>query len=177
MRQIMKMTFLSKIMDKLGRRRVITDRDGKVPYLIRYYLFLKERKRFPFNITLHKVLVSDEPTLHDHPWGYATFILKGGYWEHIPIISKEGAVVGATRVWRGPGHFRKRSADDLHWLELAKDSDGNEIPCWSLFFMGRKVKEWGFMRFVQVKDVKKIHEAGYRWIHNEEYLARGAKDD
>ena len=171
------MTFLSKIMDKLGRRRVITDREGKVPYLIRYYVFLKERKNFPFNVTLHKVLVSDEPTLHDHPWGYATFILKGGYWEHIPIVSKEGAVVDSTKVWRGPGHFRMRSADDLHWLELAKDADGNEIPCWSLFFMGRKVKEWGFMRFVHVKDVKKIHEAGYRWIHNEEYLARGAKVD
>jgi len=173
----MKMTFLSKIMDKLGRRRVITDRDGKVPYLIRYYLFLKERKNFPFNITLHKVLVSDEPTLHDHPWGYATFILKGGYWEHIPIISKEGAVVGSTRVWRGPGHFRKRSADDLHWLELEKDADGNEIPCWSLFFMGRKVKEWGFMRFVHANKVDNMHDAGYRWIHNEEYLARGAKGE
>ena len=172
-----KLNIFAKAMDKLGRRRVITERDSDIPYLIRYYLFLKERKNFPFNITLHKVLVSDEPTLHDHPWGYATFILKGGYWEHIPIISKEGAVVGSTRVWRGPGHFRKRSADDLHWLELEKDADGNEIPCWSLFFMGRKVKEWGFMRFVQVKDVKKIHEAGYRWIHNEEYLARGAKDD
>jgi len=163
------MTILSKIMDKLGRRRVITDRDGKVPYLIRYYLFLKERKRFPFNITLHKVLVSDEPTLHDHPWGYATLILKGGYWEWIPVVSKEGNVVGATRVWRGPGHFRMRSADDLHWLELAKDADGNEIPCWSLFFMGRKQKEWGFVRFVK-------HQ-GYRWIHNEEYLARGAKGE
>jgi len=80
------MTFLSKIMDKLGRRRVITDRDGKVPYLIRYYLFLKERKRFPFNITLQKVLVSDEHTLHDNQWSYATFILKDAYWEHIPII-------------------------------------------------------------------------------------------
>ena len=171
------MTFLSKIMDKLGRRRVIRDRDNGEPYLVRFYVFLKDRKNFPFNITLHKVLKSDEPTLHDHPWGYATFILKGGYWEHIPIISKEGAVVGSTRVWRGPGHFRKRSADDLHWLELAKDSEGNEIPCWSLFFMGRKVKEWGFMRFVQVKDVNKIHEAGYRWIHNEEYLARGAKSE
>ena len=73
------MTFLSKIMDKLGRRRVITDRDGKVPYLIRYYLFLKERKNFPFNITLHKVLVSDEPTLHDHPWSWGAIILSGGY--------------------------------------------------------------------------------------------------
>jgi hypothetical protein len=163
------MNFLSKIMDKLGRRRVITDRDGKVPYLIRYYLFLKERKNFPFNVTLHKVLVSDEPTLHDHPWGYATFILKGGYWEHIPIISNEGFVVGSTRVWRGPGHFRIRGADDLHWLELPKDDKGNEIPCWSLFFMGRKKKEWGFVRFVQYE--------GYRWIHNEDYLARGAKND
>jgi len=162
------MTFLSKIMDKLGRRRVITDRDGKVPYLIRYYLFLKNRKHFPFNITLHKILVSDEPTLHDHPWKYATFIIAGGYWEHIPIHSQEGNVVGSTRVWRGPGHFRMRGADDLHWLELAKDPDGNEIPCWSLFFMGRKVKEWGFVRFVQ--------REGYRWIHNEQYLARGAKD-
>jgi len=172
-----KLNIFAKLMDKLGRRRVITERDSDVPYLIRYYLFLKERKNFPFNITLHKVLVSDEPTLHDHPWGYATFILKGGYWEHIPIISKEGHVCGSTRVWRGPGHFRIRKADDLHWLELEKDADGNEIPCWSLFFMGKKSKEWGFMRFVSAKDVSNMHDAGYRWIHNEEYLARGAKDE
>ena len=172
-----KLNIFAKLMDKLGRRRVITERDSDVPYLIRYYLFLKERKNFPFNITLHKVLVSDEPTLHDHPWGYATFILKGGYWEHIPVISREGAVVGSTRVWRGPGHFRIRKADDLHWLELEKDTDGNEIPCWSLFFMGKKSKEWGFMRFVSAKDVSDMHDAGYRWIHNEEYLARGAKDE
>ena len=163
------MNIFAKAMDKLGRRRVITERDSDVPYLVRYYLFLKNRKNFPFNITLHKVLVSDEPTLHDHPWGYATFILKGGYWEHIPIHSIEGAVVGSTKVWRGPGHFRVRSADDLHWLELEKDSNGNEIPCWSLFFMGRKQKEWGFMDHVKNK--------GFRWIHNEDYLARGAKDE
>jgi len=164
-----KLNIFAKAMDKLGRRRVITERDSDVPYLVRYYLFLKNRKNFPFNITLHKVLVSDEPTLHDHPWGYATLILKGGYWEWIPVKSKEGAVVGSTRVWRGPGHFRVRSADDLHWLELEKDSNGNEIPCWSLFFMGRKQKEWGFMDHVKNK--------GFRWIHNEDYLARGAKDE
>ena len=163
------MTLLNKIMDKLGRRRIITERGSDVPYLVRYYIFLKDRKRFPFNITLHKVLKSDEPTLHDHPWSYATFILKGGYWEWIPIRSKEGNVVGSTKVWRGPGHFRFRKSDDLHWLELNKDAEGNEIPCWSLFFMGRKQKEWGFVRFVQ--------REGYRWIHNEQYLARGAKDD
>ena len=163
------MNIFAKAMDKLGRRRVITERDSDVPYLVRYYLFLKNRKHFPFNITLHKVLVSDVAVLHDHPWSYATLILKGGYWEHIPIISYEGNVCGSTRVWRGPGHFRIRKANDLHWLELETDSDGNEIPCWSLFFMGRKVKEWGFVDWVK-------HE-GYRWIHNEKYLARGAKDE
>ena len=82
-------------------------------------------------------------------------------------------MVGTTRVWRGPGHFRYRKADDLHWLELAKDENGNEIPCWSLFFMGRKQKEWGFLPW---NNGKTIEERGYKWIHNEKYLGIGAKD-
>ena len=156
-----------KLLDKIGRKRTIYDRDGKIPYLDRYYVFLKDRNRFPFNITLHKVMVSDEPVLHDHPWGYATLILKGGYWEHIPLRDENtGGVTGSTKVWRGPGHFRIRSADDLHWLELEKDEAGNEIPCWSLFFMGKKKKEWGFLPYVDTKDM----DRGYKWIHNEEYL-------
>ena len=156
-----------KLLDKIGRKRTIYDRDGKIPYLDRYYVFLKDRNRFPFNITLHKVMVSDEPVLHDHPWGYATLILKGGYWEHIPLTNETtGGVIGSTRVWRGPGHFRIRSADDLHWLELEKDEAGNEIPCWSLFFMGKKKKEWGFLPYVDTKDM----DRGYKRIHHEEYL-------
>jgi len=156
-----------KLLDKIGRKRTIYDRDGKIPYLDRYYVFLKDRNRFPFNITLHKVMVSDEPVLHDHPWGYATLILRGGYWEHIPLTNETtGSVIGSTRVWRGPGHFRIRSADDLHWLELEKDEEGNEIPCWSLFFMGKKKKEWGFLPYIDTKDM----DRGYKWIHNEEYL-------
>lgn len=152
-----------------NRKRIITDRSGKIPYLVRYYLFLKERKNFPFNITLHKILVSDEPVLHDHPWNWGAVILKGGYWEHIPIISQEGAVVGSTKVWRGPGHIRFRNAEDLHWLELEKDENGKEIPCWSLFFMGQKRSEWGFVDWVPAtKD--NWREAGYKWVHNEIYL-------
>ena len=170
------MTILSKLMDMLGRRRVITDRTGKIPYLIRYYVFLKDRKWFPFNITLHKVLVSDEPTLHDHPWNWGAFIIKGGYWEHIPIISREGNVVGATKEWRGPGSIRFRKADSLHWLELTKDEDGNNIPCTSLFFMGRKRKEWGFVRFVHATTAN-WKNAGYRWVHNETYLNEKYKND
>ena len=66
-------------------------------------VFLKERKNFPFNITLHKVLVSDEPTLHDHPWNWGAFILKGGYWEHIPSYFTRRCSCRINKSWRGPG--------------------------------------------------------------------------
>ena len=31
-------------------------------------LVSKDRKTLPFNFTLHKVMMSDEPILHSHPW-------------------------------------------------------------------------------------------------------------
>ena len=118
-----------------GRKRIIYNRDSTKEYLVRYYLFLKDRKNFPFNITLHKIMMSDEPVLHNHPWNWGALIIKGGYWEHTP----EG------KKWKGPGSLRFRKADDLHYLELDKDKDGNEIPCWSLFYMGKKSDNWGFL--------------------------------
>jgi hypothetical protein len=117
-----------------SRKRIILDRYNKNNYLIRYYLFLKDRKSFPFNITLHKILMSDESTLHNHPWNWGALIISGGYWEHTP----DG------KFWRGPGHIRFKKANDLHWLELKKDKDGKYIPCWSLFFMGKQITDWGF---------------------------------
>ncbi len=70
------MTLLLKLLDKLGRKRVIMDRVHDEPYLERYYLFLKERDNFPFNIFLHKFLKGDPDDVHDHPWGYCQL---GGY--------------------------------------------------------------------------------------------------
>ena len=117
-----------------NRKRVILDRFNKRDYLVRYYLFLKDRKNFPFNITLHKILMSDEPTLHNHPWNWGALIVKGGYWEHTPN----------GKYWKGSGNIRFRKSTDLHYLELAKDEDGKEIPFWSLFFMGKQKTDWGF---------------------------------
>ena len=39
-----------KLMTWLGRYRIINDRQTGEPYLERYYLFLKDRNKFPFNI-------------------------------------------------------------------------------------------------------------------------------
>ena len=75
-----------KLLERLGRKRIIFDRVNNEPYLERYYLFLKERDRFPFNVFLHKFLKGDPDDVHDHPWPYATLILNGGYYESVSML-------------------------------------------------------------------------------------------
>jgi hypothetical protein len=68
---------IKKLFQRWNRHRVIMDRVNGEPYLERYYVFLKDRDRFPFNIFVHKFLKSDPDDVHDHPWPYFTIILKG----------------------------------------------------------------------------------------------------
>ena len=143
---------LLKLLDRLGRKRIVMDRVQNEPYLERYYLFLRERERFPFNVFLHKFLKSDPDDVHDHPWPYATLILKGGYWEWIPHFDTVGRKTGEYQVWRGPGHFRISKANSFHRIELDPD-----ITAWTLFMPGPKQRDWGFL--VQNK-----------WIQWEQYL-------
>jgi hypothetical protein len=143
---------LLKLLDRLGRKRIVLDRVENEPYLERYYLFLRERERFPFNVFLHKFLKSDPDDVHDHPWPYATLILKGGYWEWIPHFDTVGRKTGEYQVWRGPGHFRISKANSFHRIELDPD-----ITAWTLFMPGPKQRDWGFL----VKN---------KWIQWEQYL-------
>jgi hypothetical protein len=143
---------LLKLLDRLGRKRIVMDRVENEPYLERYYLFLRERERFPFNVFLHKFLKSDPDDVHDHPWPYATLILKGGYWEWIPHFDTVGRKTGEYQVWRGPGHFRISKANSYHRIELDPD-----ITAWTLFMPGPKQRDWGFL----VKN---------QWIQWEQYL-------
>ena len=143
---------LLKLLERLGRKRIVMDRVENEPYLERYYVFLRERKRFPFNVFLHKFLKSDPDDVHDHPWPYATLVLKGGYWEWIPHFDTVGRKIGEYQVWRGPGHFRVSKARSFHRIELDPD-----ITAWTLFMPGPKQREWGFM----VRN---------QWIQWEEYL-------
>ena len=152
------MSFLHNIMNKLGRYRLIPDRSSGEDYLHRYYLFLKDRKWFPFNVTLHKIVRSDDPIMHDHPWSYLTIILSGGYWEHTPLFDINGKMLTEFQTWRGPGSIIKRSANEFHWLEL----DENVGPATTLFFMGSQQREWGFL--VQAK------KGTNRWIKWSDYL-------
>ncbi len=144
-------------LDRVGRKRIVMDRQDNAPYLERYYVFLKDRKHFPFNVFIHKFLKSDPDDVHDHPWPYATLILKGGYYEWIPVFDVEGKKITETCRWRGPGHFRICSATSYHRIEL----DPN-ITAWTMFMPGPQKREWGF--FVKNK-----------WVHNDIYLTEKTK--
>lgn len=136
-----------KLLESQGKKRIILDREAKSPYLIRYY-YLNFR---PFaRITIHNILRSDIDGLHDHPWPFQTYILAGGYWENTP----------GGRFWRGPGYNGISLATDFHRLEIDSDKAGEET--WSLFLMGPKEKEWGFL------------DDG-KWVQWKEYLERRKK--
>ena len=146
------MGLFHKVMNKLGRYRLIPDRRTGADYMHRYYIFLKDRKWFPFNVTLHKIVKSDDPLFHDHPWPYLTIILKGGYWEHTPCFNSEGKQIAEVIKWRGPGSIIKRKANDYHWLELDEGK-----PATTIFFMGPQQRVWGFL-------------LNNKWVQHETYL-------
>lgn len=141
-----------KLLEKLGRKRIVMDRQSDEPYLERYYLFLKDRDRFPFNVFLHKFLKGDPDDVHDHPWPYATLILKGGYYEWVPIFDTDNKKIGEICHWRRPGHFRVCGANSYHRIEL----DPSITP-WTVFMPGPKERDWGFL----VKN---------KWVQHEQYL-------
>lgn len=147
-----------RFLERIGRKRVIMDRDGVHPYLVRYYIFLKDRERFPFNVFLHNFLRSDPDDIHDHPWMWSTIILKGGYWEWVPTYCN-GIINGETRIWRGPGTMRFNKAEAYHRIEIEPGVD-----CWTLFMTGRRIREWGFLTH------KAWNFATFKWVRFDEYI-------
>jgi hypothetical protein len=140
-------------LERNDRKRIIMDRQCNEPLLTRYYLFLKDRKSFPFNVFLHKFHKGDPGDVHDHPWPYATLILAGGYYEYTPNF-ENNRMVSETKHWRGPGHFRICKPTSYHRIELKPG-----VTPWTLFMPGSQKREWGFL----VKNT---------WIHNEHYLEK-----
>jgi len=137
---------LDKIMEEIGRKRVILDRDGKEPYMIRYYLWRKGGEGKGANLFLHKILKSDEDEhLHDHKWPFKTFILKGSYIEevysHTEFDKNENSKKIVTRkIPKKRFSYISRKNTHYHKLEIPNDE-----PTWTLFWHGKSTKSWGFL--------------------------------
>jgi hypothetical protein len=106
-------------------------------YLRRYYVYRGKRRP---HIYLHHIIRSDyDRACHDHPWGFTSLILWGGYLEHQEMACEPDGDGGyfnwTTR--RRPGTIIRHKATDLHRLELTK-------PAWTLVFTGPREREWGF---------------------------------
>lgn len=114
------------------RKRVIWScTASRGPLLTRYYLV----QTALFSIYLHHLHTSDEDrALHDHPWSFVTFLLSGGYFEHVPSEQ----VMGSKRVWRRRFSVLYRPAEWRHRLELVK-------PTWTLVLHWRRRRKWGFI--------------------------------
>lgn len=111
------------------------------PYLRRYYLLKTKR----LGIYIHEILRSDEDRdLHDHPWNFLSIVLRHGYIELFP---------NGEYKCRFPRSWVFHRAEDAHKVELY------EKPAWTLVFVGRKRREWGF-------------HTSDGWVHWQDYLDR-----
>lgn len=114
---------IASVLERIGARRPYLHLEG---YMERYWIF-----RTPLlSARIHRILRSDhDRDLHDHPWDYATVILRGGYWE----------VTDAGKRWYGPGSVLFRRADHLHRLILPAGCAAT-----TLFLHRKKSRDWGF---------------------------------
>lgn len=146
---------------KRGRVMRITGTAGPDDvYLIRYYL-IKSRW---INVFIHQFLRSDRDDLHDHPWHFATYLVRGAYTERrwredarsieatrrvnkpckialIPSLCFVGCGVALNRLV-----FRR--ATDQHQVVVdqeLKEYDLDLAPL-TICVTGPTVREWGFWR-------------------------------
>lgn len=97
-----------------------------------------------FSIKFHRIYRPDrQRDLHDHPWNFHSFIVKGYYLEIL-----EGNSTPQERKW-----YSYHKAEDFHRIERVSRS-----PIWTLVFCGKRRRDWGF----------KISETG-EWVKAEEY--------
>lgn len=137
---------------KLFKKKVITRASDannfiRLPYLIRWNIF---QCRW-FSIKLHRILLSDDDCMHDHPWTFISFILQGGYVECTPgarsIRRSQQPPHGIAHLvdskkyenkrLYGAGSILYRPAKFIHRLDIYQ-------PALTLVITFRKTKSWGF---------------------------------
>lgn len=104
-------------------------KEGKGLYLRRFYL----GRLFGWRLFLHYIARSDDDRdPHDHPWDFATFILKGGYVEEIDMPHAMDVIIAK------PGTLHFRAAQHTHQITLRRG------PAWTLVLAGPPKRSWGF---------------------------------
>ena len=140
--------YKSKI--KLFDRFTIFDRKGNnSPYLTRYRIIDTPW----FGVFVHQMHRPDaSPILHDHPWAFVSFVLRGGYIERYKDMSDlTDAQVHVRRI----NHFNLKRLRDAHYISML-----DRTPTWTLVFVGATERVWGYWE-------RGTNEGWYRTIWHE----------
>lgn len=132
--------------------------DGSL-YMGRYSLF---ETRW-ISARVHQIATADyDNVFHDHPWNFASVVLRGGYTEARPCEVDPLFYDGVERFecrYRSAGSLAYRSTCDRHRVVFV------ERDTWSLFIYGRKRQWWGFFTpagKVYFADFASCHVTGHR---------------
>lgn len=121
------------------------------PYMRRWHLIPRNKV---FGAYLHHFRHSDDDrALHDHPWWNLSVLLEGEYTEH--TIGAGG--VHHREVLKA-GAWKFRFAKAAHRVEL------HNGECWTLFWRGPVIREWGF-------------HCPMGWRHWKQYSKPGSKGE
>lgn len=111
-----------------------------------------------FSIYLHKIFLPDrDRPMHDHPFNFWSLILKGGYMERVSDTREASSFMDPTietNFW-GPLSWHKMPIEYCHNIDRLK-----KVPTWTLVFVGRRQKDWGF-----------VVGPNRGWVQHDEYLS------
>jgi len=129
----------------------LINRNPNEPYLERYYLGTVRGVTF----YLHRFVNKDaDKETHDHPWSWAaSVVLCGSYVEEIvtALCPDRGPVVKERIV----SFFNWISATRFHRISTAKPET------WTLFFHGKRVAHWGFLKYFPTYDSGRGEEKSF----------------
>lgn len=92
------------------------------------------------SIMFHRIYLTDNDCMHDHPWLFHTILLKGTYLEHFNTCPEcIGPKWYEGKQWIKPWRLQYRPANWVHRLEIP---EGKSV--WSLVFTSTKKRSWGF---------------------------------
>lgn len=145
--------------ERKGRTFCITGTGGPEDvYLIRYYVI----KSKWLNVFLHRFLRSDRDDLHDHPWNFVTYLVKGAYTEKKwnPKTKKTDIIrrINFPEFNAAVNRLVFRKATDQHQVltdRSLKLSEREEAPL-TICVTGRTQREWGFVKNVPLDAIETI---------------------
>jgi hypothetical protein len=139
---------LIKLCELTGRVFEITGTGGDTDvYLIRYYIFQSKY----FNIFIHRFMRSDRDDMHDHPWNFGTYVVKGGYAEQVPVsdsINSSSIRIKTNFRSTVQARWATRKAEQLHrvMLDRSYTMSEKELAPITICVTGRTRRDWGFVK-------------------------------